>query len=194
MKSEDANLVGRCLGGDEKSFEELLNKYRKTVYSICLRMVRNPTDAEDLAQEAFIRTFSVLDRYNPVYPFSSWLFRITSNLCIDFIRRRKDGIYSLDQPVMGNEGEMSRQVPSGVVKPDRDMETKEMMTALEESIQLLPEHYRIIVILRHQEQLTYEEISDNLGIPLGTVKARIHRARNLIREYFVGKGLIDGAI
>ena len=191
MKSEDRVLVERCLKGEERAFEELLHKYRNSVYSICYRMVRNQTDAEDLAQDVFIRTFSVLDRYDPSYPFSSWLFRITSNLCIDFLRKAKGGMVSLDQPIEGSEGSIQRQLPSDTVKPDREMENKEMMAALEEAISSLPEHYRIIVILRHQEQMSYEEIADDLGIPLGTVKARIHRARNMIKEYFRRAGLLD---
>lgn len=191
MKKEDAELVERCLRGDEKGFELLLKKYRNAVFSICYRMVRNTTDAEDLAQDVFIRTFSVLDRYNPAYPFSSWLYRITSNLCIDFIRKNRAGMVSLDQPVRGEEGDMPRQLPSKAVGPDRQAESREMMDALEDAIATLPEHYRIIVILRHQEQLSYEEISDNLGIPLGTVKARIHRARNMIKGYFEANGLLE---
>jgi RNA polymerase sigma-70 factor (ECF subfamily) len=191
LKKEDANLVERCLKGDGKAFEELLVKYRGPVFSICMRMVKNSMDAEDLAQDVFIRTFNVLDRYNPSYPFSSWLYRITSNLCIDFIRRKKSGVVSLDEPVSGSDGEMSRQIPADTVDPDREMENREMMEVLEQAIAELPEHYRIIVILRHQEQLSYEEISDNLGIPLGTVKARIHRARNMIKEIFTNRGMFD---
>ncbi len=191
MKREDAQLVERCLRGDEKAFEELLNKYKASVYSICYRMVRNHSDAEDLSQEVFIRTFSVLDRYDPSYPFSSWLFRITSNLCIDFLRKVKGGTISLDKPVESSDGEMPRQLPSKDAQPDREVESKEMMAVLEEAISTLPEHYKIIVLLRHQEQLTYAEISDNLGIPLGTVKARIHRARSYIKEFFQGKGMLD---
>lgn len=189
MSREDAQLVKRCLRGDEKGFEELLGKYRRPVYSICLRMVRNETDAEDLAQEVFVRTFNVLDRYNPSYPFSSWLYRITSNLCIDFIRKRKKGIVSIDEPMRGEDGDMQRQLPADTGEPDREVETREMIDMLEEAIATLPEHYRIIVILRHQEQLSYDEIAENLGIPLGTVKARIHRARNMIKDFFAGRGI-----
>ena len=191
MKSEDRILIERCLKGEERAFEELLNKYKTAVFSICYRMVRNRTDAEDLSQDAFIRTFSVLDRYDPSYPFSSWLFRITSNLCIDFLRRRRGDTVSLDQPIAGTEGDIQRQLPAKTVKPDREMETKEMMATLEDAISGLPEHYRIIVVLRHQEQMSYEEIADNLGIPLGTVKARIHRARNMIKEFFLKSGLLE---
>ena len=194
MKETDADLVKRCLQGEEKAFEELLTKYKSAVYSICIRMVRNSTDADDLAQEVFIRTFSVLDRYDPSYPFSSWLYRITSNLCIDFIRKGKGRMVSLEQPLDTGDGEMPRQLPSTDAKPDREVESKEMMAVLETALAQLPEHYRIIVVLRHQEQLSYEEISDNLGIPLGTVKARIHRARNLIKDFFKSHGLFDEAV
>ncbi len=191
MKQEDASLVERCLRGDERAFEQLLKKYRNPVFSICLRMVRNHADAEDLAQDVFIRTFNVLDRYNPAYAFSSWLYRITSNLCIDFIRKNRNRPFSLDEPLSSNDGEMPRQIPTDLASPDRDMESREMMKMLDEAIAILPEHYRIIVILRHQEQLSYEEISDNLGIPLGTVKARIHRARNMIKDFFQSRGVFD---
>ncbi len=152
-------------------------------------MVRNRTVAEDIAQEVFIRVFSALSRYDPAYPFASWLNRITSNLCIDHLRREKDRTVSLDQPIGGGDSDLLIQIPSLSAGPDREMESKEMMAILEEAMGILPEHYRIIVILRHQEQLSYEEISNTLGIPLGTVKARIHRARNMIVDYFQKRGL-----
>ncbi len=192
MGDEDRNLIERCLKGDEKAFEELLGKYRRSVFSICLRMVRNRSSAEDIAQEVFIKVFSALDRYDPSYHFSSWLNRITSNLCIDFLRREKDRMLSLDRPVGGDDDGLVIQLPSSTAGPDREVEAKEMMAILEEALGALPEHYRIIVILRHQEQLSYEEISNTLGIPLGTVKARIHRARNMIMDHFQKKGVFRG--
>lgn len=189
LGDEDRIFIERCLKGDERAFEELLRKYRSSVYSICLRMVRNRSTAEDIAQEVFIKVFSALSRYDPTYPFASWLNRITSNLCIDYLRREKGRTISLDQPVGGDDDDLLIQLPALTPGPDRKMESKEMMAILEEAMEALPEHYRIIVILRHQEQLSYEEISDTLGIPLGTVKARIHRARNIIVEHFQKKGL-----
>jgi RNA polymerase sigma-70 factor (ECF subfamily) len=189
LGDEDRILIERCLKGDEKAFEELLCKYRSSVFSICLRMVRNRSVAEDIAQEVFIKVFTALSRYDPAYSFSSWLNRITSNLCIDHLRREKGRTISLDQPVGGDDDDLLIQLPALTPAPDREMESTEMMAMLEEAMGALPEHYRIIVILRHQEQLSYEEISDTLGIPLGTVKARIHRARNMIVEYFRKKGL-----
>jgi RNA polymerase sigma-70 factor (ECF subfamily) len=189
LSDEDKDLIERCLKGDEKAFEELLRRHRNSVFSICLRMVRNRSAAEDIAQEVFIKVFSALHRYDPSYAFSSWLNRITSNLCIDHLRREKGRTISLDQPVGGDDDDLLIQLPAITPAPDREMESTEMMAMLEEAMGALPEHYRIIVILRHQEQLSYEEISDTLGIPLGTVKARIHRARNMIVEYFRKKGL-----
>jgi RNA polymerase sigma-70 factor (ECF subfamily) len=192
LSDEDRELIERCLKGDEKSFEILLCRYRNSVFSICLRMVRNRSSAEDIAQEVFIKVFFALDRYDPSYPFSSWLNRITSNLCIDFLRREKDRTRSLDQPIGGDDDDLVIQIPARTAGPDREVESKEMMAVLEEALGALPEHYRIIVILRHQEQLSYEEISETLGIPLGTVKARIHRARNMIMDHFQKKGLLRG--
>jgi RNA polymerase sigma-70 factor (ECF subfamily) len=189
MSDEDRILIERCLKGDEKAYEELLRTYRTSVFSICLRMVRNRATAEDIAQEVFIKVFAALDRYDPTYPFASWLNRITSNLCIDYLRKEKDRAISLDQPVGGGDDDLLIQLPSPAAGPDREMESREMMATLEEAMGLLPEHYRIIVILRHQEQLSYEEISDTLGIPLGTVKARIHRARTMIVSHFRKRGL-----
>ena len=188
MVDEDRILIERCLKGEERAFGELLDKYRTSVFSICLRMVRNRSSAEDIAQEVFVKIFSALDRYDPTYPFSSWLHRITSNLCIDYLRREKERTLSLDQPLGGDGEDMLIQVPSRAAGPDREVESREMLAMLEEAITELPEHYRIIVILRHQEELSYEEISETLGIPLGTVKARIHRARNMIMDYFRSKG------
>ncbi len=189
MVDEDRNLIQRCLKGEEKAFEALLGKYRTSVFSICLRMVRNRSTAEDIAEEVFVKIFSALDRYDPTFPFSSWLHRITSNLCIDYLRREKDRAISLDQPLGGDDDGPLLQIPARTAAPDREVESKEMMAMLDEAIARLPEHYRIIVILRHQEERSYEEISETLGIPLGTVKARIHRARNMIVEYLKTKGL-----
>jgi len=190
LKDDDRNIILRCLKGEKGAFEELLNKYKGRVYTICLRMVRNSTDAEDIAQEVFIRVFSALERYDPSYPFSAWLYRITSNLCIDFIRKQKDKPLSIDRPISGEDGDINLQFPSQDAGPDRLIQTNEMFAILEEALANIPERYRMILILRHEEQLSYEEISDVLGIPIGTVKARIHRARNMIREYFKKRGIM----
>lgn len=187
MKEEDIQLVARARTGDERAFRALLDKYERAVFSICLRMVRNRDEAADLAQESFIKVFGSLDRYNPAYAFSSWLFKITSNLCIDYLRKRKVDTLPMDQPIDGEKGEIQRQYAAADPTPDEVLDRREKMVRLEGAIAALPDHYRIMLILRHQEDLSYEEIADHLSIPLGTVKARIHRAREML------KGLLGDA-
>ena len=177
MKQEDLVLIERCKQGDQVAYAQLLRKYQNSVYNLCRKMVRNPEDARDLAQEAFVKTFATLERYNPVYAFSSWLYKITANLCIDHIRKQRMKLYSIDDPVEGDEGPIARQLEDPGQRPDEISERGEMRLAIRTAIDRLPPHYRMILIMRHQEQLSYEEIAQALDIPLGTVKARIHRAR-----------------
>ncbi len=182
MREEDIQLVARARAGDERAFRALLEKYERAVFSICLRMVRNREEAADLAQDAFIKVFGSLDRYNPAYAFSSWLFKITSNLCIDYLRKRRIDTLPMDQPIDGEKGEIQRQYAAPDPTPDESLDRREKMARLESAIAALPDHYRIMLVLRHQEDLSYEEIADHLSIPLGTVKARIHRAREMLKS------------
>jgi RNA polymerase sigma-70 factor (ECF subfamily) len=177
VKKEDLLLLERCKQGDQIAYGQLVRKYQNSVYNLCRKMVRNPEEARDLAQEAFVRTFASLERYNPVYAFSSWLFKITSNLCIDHIRKQRIQLLSIDDPVEGEEGKISREFADPGQRPDQASEHNELRAAISAAIAQLPIHYREVLTLRHHEQLSYEEISHSLGIPLGTVKARIHRAR-----------------
>ncbi|HEX5132079.1 MAG TPA: sigma-70 family RNA polymerase sigma factor [Candidatus Krumholzibacteria bacterium] len=182
MKEEDIQLVARARSGDERAYRALLEKYERAVFSICLRMVRNRDEATDLAQESFIKVFASLDRYNSAYAFSSWLFKITSNLCIDYLRKRRIDTLPMDQPIDGEKGEIQRQYATADPTPEERLDRNQKMERLEAAITSLPEHYRIMLILRHQEDLSYEEIADHLSVPLGTVKARIHRAREMLKN------------
>jgi RNA polymerase sigma-70 factor (ECF subfamily) len=187
LREEDIQLVARARAGDERAFRTLLEKYERAVFSICLRMVRNREEATDLAQESFIKTFGSLDRYNPEYAFSSWLFKITSNLCIDHLRKRRITTFAMDDPVESEKGEFTRQYVAPDPPPDETFSRNEKMQKLEKGIAALPEHYRIMLVLRHQEDLSYEEIAESLAIPLGTVKARIHRAREMLKTILEGE-------
>jgi len=181
LREEDIQLVARARAGDERAFRALLEKYERAVFSICLRMVRNREEATDLAQESFVKVFASLDRYNPEYAFSSWLFKITSNLCIDYLRKRRITTLAMDEPIEGEKGEFTRQYEAPDPTPEETFARNEKMRKLEAGIAALPEHYRIMLVLRHQEDLSYEEIAESLSIPLGTVKARIHRAREMLK-------------
>jgi len=183
VKKEDLLLVERCKSGDQIAYGQLVRKYQNSVYNLCRKMVRNPDEARDLAQEAFVKTFAALERYNPVYAFSSWLFKITSNLCIDHIRKQRMRLLSIDEPLEGADGGMLRELTDPRRQPDQASEDSELREAIRCAVERLPEHYRIVLVLRHQEQLSYEEIAASLDIPLGTVKARIHRAREGLKSY-----------
>jgi RNA polymerase sigma-70 factor, ECF subfamily len=180
----EAGLVRRCLAGDEKAYRELVELYQGQVYSVVLRMVRRREDAEDLTQETFVRMFRALERYDPQRPFAAWLFTIASRLAIDHIRRRKVQPISLTQREAGSDEEYDIEVPDPGPTPDEVTSRTEEERRTEELIRSLPPHYRIVVMLRHQRDMAYEEIAEALHLPLGTVKARIHRAREILKGKF----------
>jgi RNA polymerase sigma factor (sigma-70 family) len=186
-RRSDLKLIRRCKRGEEAAFAELLARYRGPIYGLCLRMVRHTEDARDLAQEIFIKVFSMLDRYDEEYAFSSWLFRIATNHCIDYLRRNRLRFLSLEAGTGGDE-EIPLQIPGPDPDPQVILQRAEAVERIAEVVAELPPHYRIIILLRHDQQLSYEEIAEVLGLPLGTVKARIHRARNQIQRRLQERG------
>lgn len=181
-RRSDLKLIRQCKRGEEPAFAKLLARYRGAIYNLCYRMTRHPEDARDLAQEIFIKVFSLLDRYDESFAFSSWLFRIATNHCIDYLRRNRLRFLSLEGIVGPDGDEIELQLPDSGPQPDTVLQRKEALLRLSEVIGELPPHYRIITLLRHDQQLSYEEIAEILELPLGTVKARIHRARNLVQR------------
>jgi RNA polymerase sigma-70 factor (ECF subfamily) len=147
-----------------------------------MRMVRVREDAEDLTQETFIRMFRALDRYDPTRPFPAWLVTIAARLSIDHLRRRRVKTQSLVRTEPGSEEERTLDVEDPGFGPHELLERQEEAESAGALIAALPEHYRIVVVLRHQQGLSYEEIAEALHLPLGTVKARIHRARALLKD------------
>jgi RNA polymerase sigma factor (sigma-70 family) len=179
---DDRELIARAQRGDERAYRALLSRYERAVYNICYRMVRDKEEARDLAQEAFMKVFAILDRYNPSFAFSNWLLKITSNLCIDAMRKRRIETLPMDEPIASDKGNLERQYPSPQAGPEKTLLDKERMKLLHCAIENLPDHYRIMIVLRHQQDLSYEEIARILDLPLGTVKARIHRAREMLKH------------
>lgn len=181
-RQQDLKTIKRCKRGEEAAFAEILGLYRVPIYNLCYRMTRNAEDARDLGQEVFIKVFGLLDRFDENYAFSSWLFRIATNHCIDHLRRNRMRFMSLDG-TMGPDGEeFELQLPDGGPGPDEVLQRRQAVERLTEVIADLPPHYKAITLLRHDQQLSYEEIAEILHLPLGTVKARIHRARNMIQQ------------
>ena len=181
MSSVEAGLVRRCLAGDEKAYRELVEMYQGQVFSLALRMVRRREDAEDATQETFVRMFRALNRYDTNRPFAAWLMTIASRLCIDQIRRRRVNPVSLTHQEPGSDETHEMDVEDPGPGPDEITSHSEEERRSNELIQSLPPHYRVVVVLRHIQDLSYEEIAEALNLPLGTVKARIHRAREILK-------------
>ncbi len=182
IENPDAETLRQCLAGDETAYRRLIERYRRPVYSLALRMLRQSEDAEDLTQETFVRMFRALDRYDPARPFSSWLFTIASRLCIDHLRRRRVRPVSMFQWQAPGEEERVIEVEDPGKRPEELTVESEEERRVQQLIDELPPHYRIVVMLRHQQDLSYDEIAEALRLPLGTVKARIHRARALLKD------------
>jgi RNA polymerase sigma-70 factor (ECF subfamily) len=181
-RKEDKNLIEKALSGDEKAYESLLNKYRNLVFSIMYKMVRNPQEAEDLTQEAFMKAFNSLESFNEEYAFSTWLMKIASNNCIDYLRKRKLKTYSIHDQIQYKDEKIEIELPDQEPTPEKFILQTERKNMIEDAINELPERYRYVIILRHKEEKSYEEISEILNLPLGTVKAQIFRAREILNK------------
>ncbi|WP_338471376.1 RNA polymerase sigma factor SigW [Niallia sp. XMNu-256] len=174
--------IKQVLKGDQNAFGEIVEMYKDKVYQISYRMLGNRHEAEDIAQEAFLRAYVNIQSYNTEYKFSTWLYRITTNLCIDRIRKKKPSYY-LDAEVSGTEGlNMYSQIPSTTRLPEDDVESLELQDTIQKEIMKLPEKYRSVIVLKYIEELSLKEISEILDMPLGTVKTRIHRGREALRK------------
>lgn len=183
----DLNIIERALHGDKKAYAELLDRYRDSVYYVMLRMVNNPSDAEDLTIEAFGKAFNHLSNYIPTHAFSTWLFRIATNNCIDFIRRKSQTPRPFDHDE-GEEDEMEATIASENRTPDELLVDREMAETLNNIISSLKPRYRRLIELRYFEDFSYEEIAAELSLPIGTVKARLFRAKTLIQNIIRNKG------
>jgi RNA polymerase sigma factor (sigma-70 family) len=181
----DYKLVQQALNeGDQNAYAELMQHYRDSLYFMLLKMTNDATDAEDLTIEAFGKAFKNLHQYTPEYAFSTWLFKIASNNCIDFIRKKKKNTYSLDQSFNDFEDseDMSHKLASGFPDPEENYIKKQKVKLMREVVEKLKPHYRKLVELRYFKELSYEEISQELNLPLGTVKAQLFRAREFLYQ------------
>lgn len=178
----DYALVQRALKDkDQRAYGELMERYRESIYYMLLKMVNNSDDAEDLTIEAFGKAFKRLHQYTPQFAFSTWLFKIASNNCIDHIRKKRINALSLDAGYTNSDGEtMEINITDGKLDPEETMEKMERVKKMREVVTKLKPRYRELVELRYFKELSYEEISQELDIPLGTVKAQLFRAREFL--------------
>lgn len=187
----DYKIVRSAISGDEKAYSELFNKYKDSVYFMILKMVNNRTDAEDLMFEAFEKAFASLNYYSPQYAFSTWLFKIASNNTIDFIRKRKAQLISLDKDnINPDDRGYINSIPADVRNPAEEAIRTQQADFMREKVAMLKGRYRRLIELRYFDELSYEEIAQELEIPLGTVKAQLFRARELLLNILQNSELV----
>ena len=200
-REQEAMIVQRIIGGETEAFELLVLEYQKNVYNVALRITGNAEDAADMAQEAFIKAFNSISSFKGDSRFSVWLYRIVSNVSVDFLRskaRRPSSSLSIEN----EEGEtVELEIADESLSPEQLLETKLSSQAVRRGLDSLPEDYRQILLLREIQGLSYDEIAQILDIEIGTVKSRIFRARKKLCAYlikdgnipdFVSSGIIEG--
>src|SRR6266404_6349571 len=183
----DRDLVASAVAGHEGGFEELVRRYQRPISAYVYRMVGDYDAALDLTQEIFIKVYGSLARYRSEFKFSTWIYKIAYNRAVDYLRRHNGREQSL---VGGAEGD-SYELPieSKRLSPEQESERKERRLEIENVVRALPAAYRELIILRHSQDLTYEEIVEVTGLPLGTVKNRLFRAREMMRQHFLERGI-----
>ncbi|HBC79179.1 MAG TPA: RNA polymerase subunit sigma-24 [Bacteroidales bacterium] len=183
----DLLLVELAKNGSEKAFSSLLNRYRDSLYFMLLKMVNNASDAEDLTIEAFGKAFRSLDSFTPDYAFSTWLFRIATNNCIDFIRKKQISPTPID-PLQEDLEHITVSLQSDLPDPEETLINDQKIAVLRDIVNQLKPRYRNLIELRYYKEYSYEEISTELKLPIGTVKAQLYRAKSLLFNIFTKTG------
>ena len=197
-QDEDHGLVIAAKNGDMDAFEALVERYERRVYTIAARMLGDREDARDVAQDAFLRVYRALPGFQGESKFSTWLFRIVSNLSVDMLRKRRgDAAFSLDAPFAddgGDGGGSADDLPDAAIEVAAEVENAEFRALVWRAVSLLPDAQRAIIVMRDFEDLSYPEIADILACPPGTVKSRLNRARAKLREVMRGMRELEGYI
>ena len=177
----DAQVVAQALAGGEQAARELVVRYERPVFNLIVRMVQDPGTAEDLTQEAFAKVFRSLRTFDVRLRFSAWILKIAHNTTLDYLRRHRPPLVPLDQPVTDDGRTLAEAVPDrAAVSPERAAVRRQLGSALDAAIDRLRPEYRRVIVLRYQEDLDYADIADVMGVPLGTVKTFLHRARQAL--------------
>ncbi|ATW23777.1 RNA polymerase sigma factor [Candidatus Formimonas warabiya] len=186
MFIDDEDLVKRSQQGDIEAFEQLISKYQQKVFNIAYRLIGNPHDASDLAQEALIKVYKSIKSFRLDASFSTWVYHIVTNVCRDELRKRsRHQVSSLDEPLVSQDGEVNREVPDYSNCPETAYEQKESGEYIQGLINSLSPEYRMVVVMREMMGLSYEEIAQELNITLGTVKSRLNRARKYLKDKII---------
>ena len=173
LEQTDAELVSRCLDGDSSAFEEIVTKYKRLVYSVVYKMIPDREEVNDVSQEVFIRLYKSLEKYNPEYKMSTWIVKITSNLCLDTLRKKKQDTVSLDDAI---------GVSSSVDTPEETLLKNQKTLIIKNAINELPDKYKILITLFHSNGMSYDEMTKVLNEPMSIIKNRLYRARLMLKE------------
>lgn len=177
---EDDGFVERAIKGDQSAFADIVNKYQRPLYFHVSRMIREKEHTEDLVQEIFMKSFNNINSYNTGYAFSTWLYRIATNHTIDYLRKKKLQTFSIDEPLKTRDGDLQMEIPDENFNTDKPILKKQRSDIIRKAIDDLPEKYRQVIEMRHMDEKSYDEIAEELDLPLGTVKAHIFRAREML--------------
>ena len=188
---QDLILVEQARKGNEKAFAALLNRYRDSIYFMLLKMVNNASDAEDLTIEAFGKAFRNLESYTPNFAFSTWLFKIATNNCIDFIRKKQASPSIIDHGVDDEMDNYTVNIQSDSPDPEEELIHRQKIAALRDIVSQIKPRYRTLIELRYFKEYSYEEISEELDLPIGTVKAQLFRAKTLLYNILSKTGNSD---
>jgi RNA polymerase sigma factor (sigma-70 family) len=183
----DLLLVKEAKKGNEKAFASLMNRYRDSIYFMLLKMVNNPYDAEDLTIEAFGKAFRNIESYTPKFAFSTWLFKIATNNCVDFIRKKQVSPTPLDH-LQENLDNVTVNIQSDLPDPEESLINHQKIAALKDIVSQLKPRYKALIELRYYKEYSYEEISSELNLPIGTVKAQLYRAKTLLYNILIKTG------
>ena len=194
MAEVESVLIRKAKNGDIHAFENLIENHRKRVYNIAFKMLHNQEDAYDITQEVFIRVFKSMKEFREEASFSTWIYRITKNACLDELRKRKNkATVSMDEDLETEDGTIKRQVEDCSPGPDALYESMELRDIVRTAIELLSDEHKFVIILRDLQGFSYEEIAKVLECPEGTVKSRINRARKALKEILQRRmELLDG--
>jgi RNA polymerase sigma-70 factor, ECF subfamily len=182
----DGELISIAIGGRADGFEELVRRYQRPITGYVFRMLGDYESSLDVTQEVFIKVYNSLCKYSPEYKFSTWLYRIAHNAAIDHMRRNSINAQSLEAE--NADGSYQIQIESSRPSPEQDHERTEWRAEIEAVVKCLPPAYRDLILLRHSQDLSYDEIAEVTGLPLGTVKNRLFRAREMMRDIFIERG------
>ena len=186
QKMSDVELIAKAIRGREDGFEELVRRYQRPITNYVYRMLNDYDSSLDVTQEVFIKVYNSLKKYSSEYKFSTWLYRIAHNAAIDHMRRNTVNQQSLETE--NGDGAYQLQIESPNPTPEQDRELSEWRTEIEAVVKCLPAAYRDLILLRHSRDLSYDEIAEVTQLPLGTVKNRLFRAREMMREIFIERG------